>query len=511
MVVSMKIKNLLFLASVLLASSAHAMHDNQVITLISLDKQKFQVQVGVAKQSVTLKHLMEDADIDVPLEVPNVPGATLATILALLKVMKEENQDAQTKIHAALSSLNEAALVQFIAAVNFLDIPLLLQASMRTAETRDLQKMPLEQFIALPKELRNSILLAQAERILGPMHINQIAQLGAYTGMGTVYSVAVTPDGTKIISGSRDGKLRVWDVQTHEEIKQREVFNAQAIDFMRVTPDGTKIVFASMDNIVRVWNAEDFAPLGQFVKQSLTTLTSLCITPDSSKVISGWSDGILCIWDIQSKQAVQLTGHTDTIESIAVTPDGTKIISASHDGVLGIWDTTTYKNITMIKPDAGPVRLIAVTPDGKQIISCHFDGMIRIWDMDTYTEKGAFKADSMIINALCLTPDGTKLITVSADGTLHVWDLGTYREIGTVKGQNILSVAVTPNGSKIISGSDISETQDYEKNAIGIWDISAFSLRSSIMHMSAQEATVLFNYLKSDHAAGWAGIGQIFK
>ena len=107
-----------------------------------------------------------------------------------------------------------------------------------------------------------------------------------------VYSVAYSPDGTKIISGSYDKTVKIWDANTGECLKTLEGHSSGAY--------------------------------------------SVAYSPDGTKIISGLSDKTIKIWDANTGQCLKtLEGDAWLVSSVAYSPDGTKIISV--DNTIKIW------------------------------------------------------------------------------------------------------------------------------------------------------------------------------
>src|SRR5271166_4091467 len=132
----------------------------------------------------------------------------------------------------------------------------------------------------------------------------------------SVNAVAVTPDGRYVVSGSDDGKLRVWDLATGET-KTTLQGHTSWVTAMAVTPDGRQVVSGSEDKTLRVWDLT--------TGESKTTLqghtgsvNAVAVTPDGRQVVSGASDNTLRVWDLakgETKTTVQ--GHTSRVLAVA--------------------------------------------------------------------------------------------------------------------------------------------------------------------------------------------------
>ncbi|MDJ1173654.1 NACHT and WD repeat domain-containing protein, partial [Roseofilum capinflatum] len=212
----------------------------------------------------------------------------------------------------------------------------------------------------------------------------------------SVRSLAITPDGSKVISGSgstlvgsNDNTLRVWDITTGESLAILEG-HQNDVTSIAITPDGSKVISGSNDNTLRVWDITTGESLA-VLEGHQNDVTSIAITPDGSKVISGSEDNTLRVWDIATGESLAvLEGHQSTVNSIAITPDGSKVISGSgstlvgsNDNTLRVWDITTGESLAVLEGHQNDVTSIAITPDGSKVISGSWDNTLRVWDITT--------------------------------------------------------------------------------------------------------------------------------
>ena len=276
---------------------------------------------------------------------------------------------------------------------------------------------------------------------------------------GGANAVAVLPDG-RVVSGSSDNTLRVWDLTLGESVQTLEG-HTDWVRAVAVLPDG-RVVSGSSDNTLRVW---DLA-LGESV-QTLEGHTdwvrAVAVLPDG-RVVSGSSDNTLRVWDLALGESVQtLEGHTSLVLAVAVLPDG-RVVSGSSDNTLRVWDLALGESVQTLEGHTSLVLAVAVLPDGR-VVSGSDDNTLRVWDLALGESVQTLEGHTDWVRAVAVLPDG-RVVSGSSDNTLRVWDLALGESVQTLEGHTdwVRAVAVLPDG-RVVSGSD--------DNTLRVWDPSS--------------------------------------
>jgi WD40 repeat protein len=289
---------------------------------------------------------------------------------------------------------------------------------------------------------------------------------------GQVMSVAFSPNGGKLASGSRVGTIQVWDVTTGR-VEQTLEGHSDSAESVAFSPDGGKLASGSRDGTIRVWDVAT-GQVEQILEGHSERVNSIAFSPDGGKLASGSNDGTIRLWDVATGRVEQtLEGYSDSVESysdsvksVAFSPDGGKLASGSDDGTIQVWDVTTGRVEQMLKGHSDSVESVAFSLDGGKLASGSNYGTIRVWDITIGRVEQTLEGYSSWINSIAFSPDRGKLASGSRNGTIQVWDIATGRVEQTLGGysERVNSIAFLPDGGKLASGSD--------NGTIRVWDVA---------------------------------------
>jgi len=269
---------------------------------------------------------------------------------------------------------------------------------------------------------------------------------------GDIPSVAFSPDGKRIVSGSDDNTVKVWDAVSGQEMLTLKG-HTNLVRSVAFSPDGKRIVSGSWDGTVKVWDAASG-------RETLTLeghrerAPSVAFSPDGKRIISGSWDKTVKVWDSVSGQETLTLKHSEAVTSVTFSPDGKWIVSASDDNTLKIWDATSGQQTLTVKAQTIPF-CVAFSPDGRRIVSGGLSNTFRVWDATSGQQTLTLKGHTGSIMSVAFSPDGKRIVSGSTDDTLRVWDATSGQETLTLKGHTygVLSVAFSPDGKRIVSGS----------------------------------------------------------
>ena len=195
-----------------------------------------------------------------------------------------------------------------------------------------------------------------------------------------------------------------------------------------VTQDGRRIISGSFDKTIRVWDLNS-GKCTAVLKGHISGVNSVAVTPDGSCVISGSFDETVRVWDLKSRKSIRnYKGHINAVLDVSVTPDGKQVISGSEDQTVRVWDLNSGKCIATFEGHNGGVRALALTFDGKYFVSGSVDQTARLWDLKSGKCIAILEGHTSDINGVAITSDGKWAVSGSQDGTLRLWSLPVYSE-----------------------------------------------------------------------------------
>jgi WD40 repeat protein len=209
-----------------------------------------------------------------------------------------------------------------------------------------------------------------------------------------VRCVAFSPDGKTLASGAdsktvsfslaADTTIKLWDVGTGKERATLKGHTAPVYS-VAFSPDGKTLTSGSWDKTIRLWEAAT-GKEKKALKQS-DHVTALAFSPDGKTLASGRtraseSDERVRVLDAATgEDRAALKGHTSDVGCLAYSADGKLLASGSIDGVIKLWDVAASKERATVKGDAVSVYSLAFSPDGKLLAAGGSTGAVKLWDV----------------------------------------------------------------------------------------------------------------------------------
>jgi WD40 repeat protein len=276
-----------------------------------------------------------------------------------------------------------------------------------------------------------------------------------------VTAVAFSPDGKSVLTGSRTGGAILWDAATGEQLrtfegKERE---ARAVAF---SADGKVMATGYEDGTAITWDTTTGARAGTFDTQK-RRIDSVALTPDGQRLLTGSVDGVI-LWDVAQK--TKLRAFEGRVRSEALSPDGKSVVtwpdpfSGGDRAVL--WDAATGKRLRAFHGEHFGNIKVAFSANSQQVLIGDWSGWAQGYSMVTGTEAFRVKVNNYPpdVQAVCQTlsvafsPDGKRILTGHNDQTAILSDVATQKQLRVFAGDGwVESVSFSADGKQILTGS----------------------------------------------------------
>jgi WD40 repeat protein/tetratricopeptide (TPR) repeat protein len=266
---------------------------------------------------------------------------------------------------------------------------------------------------------------------------------------GVVFSIAWSPDGLQLASGTDHANVRLWgnaDAGTPALLKGQPDAG-RAISW---SPDGSRLATAG----AAIWDRATGKVVHQ-LRGHTEGVIAICWSPDGSRIATASLDKTVRIWDARSGAPLRVPfKDTDWVWSVDWSPDGSRIASSSADRSIRIWDAATGAALKTLRGHVDLVTRVRWSPDASRLASSSNDRTVRVWDVESGTEALTLRGHTAPIDAACWSPDGSRLASVSRDGTARIWDASDGSEALTLQGTGnpLRSVDWSPDGTRLAVG-----------------------------------------------------------
>lgn len=307
-----------------------------------------------------------------------------------------------------------------------------------------------------------------------PQQVEVLKQIHELKGhQSPAWSVAVSSDGTRALSGDTSGKIILWDIAAGKKLGELDG-HTDAVESLAFTPDGKSALSGSKDRTLRFWDLASGT--------SSVLLDGLPVVPpqmamfrDGKRALfGGQTAGVI---DIEKKLLQSFPPEPSGFNAIAValSRDEKRVLSGGMDRRMTLWDVETGKEVQKFEAvESNQIRALAFFPDGKRALSASMDGTAHVWDVKTGKPLVKFGWHTAGIADAVIHPNGRHVISAGRDRTLRVWDSLTGTELQRVElPSRAKALALSPDGRTLLSTcGDVFTASDTSDPTIRVWRVT---------------------------------------
>ena len=287
-----------------------------------------------------------------------------------------------------------------------------------------------------------------------------------------VTQLAVSPDGTTLVSAAWDKTVRIWSLANRTLTKTLRTPSGN-VYCLAIAPDGKTLVTGGYDDVIRLWSLPFTEPAGELEWED-GSATAMTISPDGRVLAVGYGTATVKLWNLPERRLITKLQTGGGVEALAVTPDS-KILIAGSFGPIQLWSLPDGKPLGQLSNPSSTENGLAIAPDGSLLASAsESESLIRLWSLPEGKPIGVLKGHKEGIHTLAISPDGALLFSGSADNTIGAWSIAK-RELSNVLAEHkadIFSLAITPDGRTLATGD--------ESGVINLWDVENRKLSETL-------------------------------
>lgn len=294
-----------------------------------------------------------------------------------------------------------------------------------------------------------------------------------FTHGGSVQAVAYSPINSSLIaSAGGDHTIKLWDLEKDEVTtlgSHREIVNSIAF-----SPDGKYLVSGSDDTTMKVWDVpgrRHLSTLTHATDRFRAQIKVVTFSPDGQKIVSAGLH--VKMWDIHTLREIMTIRHSNWIFAVAFSSDGKYLATGDTSGQITVRNLQTQKNIAQFRGDADFITALKFSPDDQILASSGYNGSVKLWKLPNWDLIGTL-ATAGTVSGLSYSPDGSILAGTDYEA-VNLWSTRTGDQITTLLGHVgwVLSTSFSPDGTSLTSsGSD---------GTLRLWDISSFQTDTTDM------------------------------
>jgi WD40 repeat protein/uncharacterized caspase-like protein len=304
-------------------------------------------------------------------------------------------------------------------------------------------------------------------------------QLQLLQHLEPVTSVVFSSNDRFVLTAS-GGSAWLWEAATGKQI--REIKDAGGVSAVGFVGNSGNVVTGNRDGTMKMWDAATGAELLTF-KGHTAKINSIATSSDNKFLVSGSADKTVRLWDVTKPVEVRkFEGHTDAVNATAISLDGRYLMTGSADQTARLWDIEKGIELRKLEKRFGYVESVAFSHDGRFLLTGSvkmgtgssssgepaMGGAARLWDTTTMELIRSFGTKPVVSTAFSL--DGKHILTATGlkslggfhgIGDAQVWEVASGNKIKNLEFEGyVSSVALSPDGQYILTGTPFVDPRE---------------------------------------------------
>ncbi|WP_146677501.1 protein kinase domain-containing protein [Pirellula sp. SH-Sr6A] len=252
----------------------------------------------------------------------------------------------------------------------------------------------------------------------------------------SICEIQYTPDGSQILSGSRDGTIQMWSVQDGRSQLQWEKVHPTEIVSMQFSSVGDRLISVDKTGLVVLWDVERAKPMQTAQLPIGMVPTAAVLSRDVSSFWIALSDGRVLRLDPKTLEIqAEMKAHSETVGCLALTANGLALATGSNDKSICVWDLSTNSKLATLVGHSAAITSLEFSRDSMRLLSSSQDTSVRIWDTRSIGYAREREAGRTILGELMalnyhrsavnmaeFSSDGGSILSVGQEGDSVVWE-----------------------------------------------------------------------------------------
>jgi len=240
----------------------------------------------------------------------------------------------------------------------------------------------------------------------------------------TCNCVAVLPNGKSIVSGWNDGKIRAFYPESGKLQYVITDAHSESVTAIACTHDNTRLVSGGKDGRVRVWDISGRTQTMQTsFKEHKAQVNAIIVNSTDEEAVSASADGSCIVWNIKRGVRTNALFASTLFRRVLYHPDESQLITCGSDRKVTYWDTADCNAIRILEGSTAEINALDISADGVLFVSGGNDKLVKVWHYDEGTTVASGAGHSGGINNITVSPDQRKIVSVGAEGAIFVWDM----------------------------------------------------------------------------------------